>query len=144
MAKSTKYIKCLNSSANVTSLNMKETFWFFLQKGELDDAMFMALVKNRPDFIELLLGNGLSLKDFLTIRNMLRLYNDVSGLFQIHLEQVLIFVFALIWIFLSHRLLALFQIPENSMLYSMLPQRRRDVSIPLLNHFQAHTSMQCT
>ena len=48
------------------------------QKGELDDAMYMALINDRPDFVQLFLENGLSLKDFLTLRVMIKLYNEVS------------------------------------------------------------------
>ena len=51
---------------------------------ELANLMEMALIQNRPKFVELLLENGLNVKSFLTIRRLLYLYNC---------DQVLIFYF---------------------------------------------------
>jgi hypothetical protein len=43
---------------------------------ELNILMEMALVQNKPEFVELLLENGLNLKSFLTIRRLCFLYNS--------------------------------------------------------------------
>lgn len=43
----------------------------------LNDCMIDALLLNRIDFVKLLLENGLSLKKFLTIGRLERLYNTV-------------------------------------------------------------------
>jgi transient receptor potential cation channel subfamily M protein 2 len=40
--------------------------------------MMMAIQLNRVDFVDLFLDNGVSLKDFLTVRRLLKLYNNVS------------------------------------------------------------------
>lgn len=40
--------------------------------------MMDALVHNRVDFVRLLLENGVSMKDFLTIARLENLYNSVS------------------------------------------------------------------
>ena len=49
-----------------------------LQTEELNEVMSSALLGNRVDFIKLIMENGLSLKDFLTVKRMLQLYNNVS------------------------------------------------------------------
>ena len=51
---------------------------FLQQAEELNEVMSSALLGNRVDFIKLIMENGLSLKDFLTIKRMLQLYNNVS------------------------------------------------------------------
>ena len=51
---------------------------FVCQTGLLDDMMMSAIQLNRVDFVDLFLDNGVSLKDFLTIKRLLKLYNDVS------------------------------------------------------------------
>jgi hypothetical protein len=38
--------------------------------------MEMALIQNKPKFVELLLENGLNLKSFLTIKRLYFLYNS--------------------------------------------------------------------
>ncbi len=48
------------------------------QPGELDDVMQSALLANRVDFVKLFMENGVSLKDFLTVRRLLSIYNNVS------------------------------------------------------------------
>ena len=50
-----------------------------LQTGELDDVMYLAIMKNRVDFVQMFLENGVSPKDFLSIKRMLLLYNNVSS-----------------------------------------------------------------
>jgi len=39
--------------------------------------MHMAIINNRVDFVRLLLENGISLREFLTVDELLKLYNDV-------------------------------------------------------------------
>lgn len=43
---------------------------------QLANLMEMALLQNKPRFVELLLENGLNLKSFLTIRRLCFLYNS--------------------------------------------------------------------
>lgn len=45
--------------------------------------MFDALLLNRVEFVKLLLENGVSLKQFLTIDRLEQLYNSVIDIFQI-------------------------------------------------------------
>lgn len=45
--------------------------------GSLNDAMFIALTKNRVEFIKLFLENGFSIKKFVTNRMLLKMYNQV-------------------------------------------------------------------
>ncbi|KAK3787677.1 hypothetical protein RRG08_031907 [Elysia crispata] len=45
--------------------------------GRLDDIMLSAIQLNRVDFVELFLDHGVSLKDFLTIKRLLILYNAI-------------------------------------------------------------------
>ncbi|KAK3605983.1 hypothetical protein CHS0354_019662 [Potamilus streckersoni] len=47
--------------------------------GSLDDIMLRAIQLNRVDFVELFLDNGVCLKEFLTIKRLLLLYNNVSS-----------------------------------------------------------------
>ncbi|KAK3605981.1 hypothetical protein CHS0354_019660 [Potamilus streckersoni] len=47
--------------------------------GILDDIMLSAIQLNRVNFVELFLDNGVSLKEFLTIKRLLLLYNNVSS-----------------------------------------------------------------
>ena len=49
-----------------------------MQAEELNEVMSSALLGNRVDFIKLIMENGLGLKDFLTVKRMLQLYNNVS------------------------------------------------------------------
>ncbi|KAH9505775.1 Transient receptor putative cation channel sub M member 2 [Bulinus truncatus] len=46
--------------------------------GMLDDAMMSAIKLNRVDFVELFLDNGVSLKNFLTIKRLIMLYNNAN------------------------------------------------------------------
>ncbi|XP_038079151.1 transient receptor potential cation channel subfamily M member 2-like isoform X2 [Patiria miniata] len=48
------------------------------KKGELDDALHYALVNNQTDFVKLFMENGVSLKDYLTVRELTHLYNEVE------------------------------------------------------------------
>ena len=43
---------------------------------QLANLMEMALIQNKPEFVELLLENGLNLKSFLTVRRLCFLYNS--------------------------------------------------------------------
>ena len=56
--------------------------WFycfiFLQSGSLDEIMMDALQMDRVDFVKLFLANGVSMRDFLTVPRLRRLYNSVS------------------------------------------------------------------
>lgn len=56
-------------------------FLSLYQTGVLNDVMITAIQLNRVDFVDLFLDNGVSLKDFLTVRRLLLLYNDVSMTF---------------------------------------------------------------
>ncbi|XP_052244809.1 transient receptor potential cation channel subfamily M member-like 2 isoform X3 [Dreissena polymorpha] len=47
--------------------------------GRLDDVMFSAIQLNRVDFIELFLDHGVSLKEFLTKKRLLQLYNRIPN-----------------------------------------------------------------
>ncbi|XP_060577769.1 transient receptor potential cation channel subfamily M member-like 2 isoform X4 [Ruditapes philippinarum] len=47
--------------------------------GSLDDVMFSAIQLNRVDFIELFLDHGVSLREFLTKKRLLLLYNKISS-----------------------------------------------------------------
>ncbi|XP_021362499.1 transient receptor potential cation channel subfamily M member 2-like isoform X2 [Mizuhopecten yessoensis] len=46
--------------------------------GSLDEIMLLAIDLNRVDFVEMFLDNGVSLKDFLTVKVLLQLYNSVQ------------------------------------------------------------------
>ena len=43
---------------------------------QLENLMELALIENKPNFVELLLENGLNLKSFLTQRRLIFLYNS--------------------------------------------------------------------
>jgi hypothetical protein len=45
---------------------------------ELYHLMEIALIENKPEFIELLLENGLNLNSFLTFRRLIYLYNSAK------------------------------------------------------------------
>ena len=45
--------------------------------GSLDDFMFEAINNNQPEFAKLFLENGFVLKNFVTYRRLLKLYNEV-------------------------------------------------------------------
>lgn len=45
---------------------------------QLENLMEIALLKNKPKFVQLLLENGLNIKTFLTYRRLMFLYNSVS------------------------------------------------------------------
>ncbi|XP_052804145.1 transient receptor potential cation channel subfamily M member-like 2 isoform X2 [Mya arenaria] len=47
--------------------------------GKLDDVMFSAIQLNRVDFIELFLDHGVSVKEFLTKKRLLMLYNKIPS-----------------------------------------------------------------
>ena len=44
----------------------------------LYEAMFTAMVQNRVDFVQLFLDNGVELKEFLNVRRLRELYDEVS------------------------------------------------------------------
>ena len=46
--------------------------------GMLNDALFVALVHNKMDFVRLFIDNGVELKRFLTIRRLRNLYSEVT------------------------------------------------------------------
>lgn len=45
--------------------------------GSLDNLMYLAILQNRIEFVELFLENGFSMKNFVTYRLMFKLYNDI-------------------------------------------------------------------
>ena len=49
------------------------------QTGSLDDMMLDALRLDRVDFVRLFLTNGVSMRDFLTVPRLRKLYNSVSS-----------------------------------------------------------------
>ncbi|XP_064594682.1 transient receptor potential cation channel subfamily M member-like 2 isoform X2 [Liolophura sinensis] len=57
--------------------------------GSLDDIMLSAILLDRTDFVKLFLENGVSLREFLTIKRLLQLYNQIplkSQLYQLLLR----------------------------------------------------------
>ena len=52
----------------------EETF----KSEQLMNLMEMALIENKPEFVELLLENGVNLKAFLKTRRLYYLYNSIS------------------------------------------------------------------
>ncbi|XP_033625076.1 transient receptor potential cation channel subfamily M member-like 2 isoform X2 [Asterias rubens] len=48
------------------------------KKGELDAALHYALSNNQVDFVKLFMENGVSLKDYLTVRELTLLYNEIK------------------------------------------------------------------
>jgi hypothetical protein len=55
---------------------VRKSFW--CSKACLEEAMMDALVLNRLDFVKLLLENGVSMKEFLTVSRLEEMYNSVS------------------------------------------------------------------
>ncbi|XP_041372305.1 transient receptor potential cation channel subfamily M member-like 2 [Gigantopelta aegis] len=53
----------------------EERLWL---PGSLDDVMLSAIQLNRADFVDLFLDHGIILKDFLTPRRLLSLYNNIN------------------------------------------------------------------
>ena len=45
---------------------------------QLENLMEIALIKNKPNFVQLLLENGVNIKSFLTYRRMIFLYNSLK------------------------------------------------------------------
>ena len=43
----------------------------------MDDAMIIALIQDRLEFVELFLENGIDLSQFLDVRNLWNLYSNV-------------------------------------------------------------------
>ncbi|WAR05192.1 TRPM2-like protein [Mya arenaria] len=58
--------------------------------GKLDDVMFSAIQLNRVDFIELFLDHGVSVKEFLTKKRLLMLYNKQRHNFSLNDVGILI------------------------------------------------------
>ena len=54
--------------------------------------MEMALVQNKPNFVELLLDNGLDIKSFLTVKRLIYLYNSQKVHLRVH-KNMIIFLF---------------------------------------------------
>jgi hypothetical protein len=48
------------------------------QPNQLENLMEIALIKNKPKFVKLLLEHGLNLKKFLTYRRIIFLYNSIK------------------------------------------------------------------
>jgi hypothetical protein len=48
------------------------------QPNQLENLMEIALLKNKPKFVKLLLENGLNIKKFLTVRRLIFLYNSLK------------------------------------------------------------------
>ena len=67
----------IRRETRITFLSECLVFLVELQAGELDEVMYLALLGDRVDFIKLLLENGVSLKQFLTVKRMIQLYNNV-------------------------------------------------------------------
>ena len=55
-------------------------FVVYFQPNMLFEIMQSALILNRVSFVELLMDNGVNLKDFLTLKRLLKLYNHVRKL----------------------------------------------------------------
>lgn len=76
-------------------LNERENFLCFQIK-DLYDAMFTALVQDRPDFVHLFLDNGVDLRKFLTVKTLWNLYCNVNIQFnQLSLNLMLVHFFFL-------------------------------------------------
>jgi hypothetical protein len=65
-----------NDIAKADIFNGEEEF----KSNELNNLMEMALLQNKPEFVELLLENGLNLKSFLTLKRLYFLYNSFKVL----------------------------------------------------------------
>ncbi len=48
------------------------------QPNQLENLMEIALLKNKPKFVKLLLENGLNIKKFLTVKRLIFLYNSLK------------------------------------------------------------------
>lgn len=81
--------------------------------------MYIALMQDRVDFVQLFMENGVHLKDFLTIKRMNQLYNNVGFNTSIQFSLV-----AINMMFQFNFLLFL-QIPKNSLLYDLLKKERK-------------------
>jgi len=57
----------------------------FLQPGSLDEIMLSAVYLNRVHFVEMFVDNGVSLKEFLSTKRLLQLYNKVSKTLYIYI-----------------------------------------------------------
>ena len=66
------FVATVKNSSSVTIC-----FSVFRQISVLESAMFEALVKDRVDFVDLLLENGVSMSSFLTARRLEELYRVV-------------------------------------------------------------------
>ena len=65
---------------------------FQMKAESLEDVMIRALLMDRKDFVELLILNGFSMTDFLTVKNLRDLYNQGLHTWPELLEQVKRFV----------------------------------------------------
>lgn len=76
----TKYFENLKLALKWNRDDIAENFIFTgeddLKPEELSILMEMALIQNKPNFVKLLLDNGLDLKSFLTVKRLLFLYNS--------------------------------------------------------------------
>lgn len=66
------FVATVKNSSSVTIC-----FSALRQISVLESAMFEALVKDRVDFVDLLLENGVSMSSFLTVRRLEELYRVV-------------------------------------------------------------------
>lgn len=76
----TKYFENLKLALQWNRDDIAENFIFSGEEDfdpeELSILMEMALIQNKPNFVKLLLDNGLDLKSFLTSKRLLFLYNS--------------------------------------------------------------------
>ncbi|XP_077867329.1 transient receptor potential cation channel subfamily M member 2-like [Saccoglossus kowalevskii] len=48
------------------------------KQGDLDEALHIALINNQVDFVKLFMENGVSLWEFLTVKRLTKLYNEIK------------------------------------------------------------------
>ena len=70
---------------------------------QLANLMEMALIQNKPEFVELLLENGLNLKSFLTVIRLCFLYNSNKvSLIYLNINAEFCFIYFFIFFFHTH------------------------------------------
>ena len=85
--------------------------------------MYQAIIDDKVEFVELFLENGFSLKNFLTYRMLLKLYNSVNSLLFFKRSFFLILCF--------------FKIPEDADLYRLFESRLKNKLVdPLVFNFK--------
>lgn len=55
-----------------------------LQKEDLEEMMHLAIINNRFNFVRLLLESGVTLREYLTVDELLKLYNHVRLKFYVN------------------------------------------------------------